>query len=145
MCADPVHVCMSRARRCRPLLRDIIVGVSAVAGGGVLGLYRCEDFNVYVWDTLKGEMVGQLGLHTDRVSCVGMWHWRMRAGARQPPKTSCLGFQCMRGCAMHAETNSPRNYSLLVRAAAAFFAAGTSPDGLGVCTGSWDSELRVWN
>jgi len=59
---------------------------------GRLIMAGCEDFNVYVWDTLKGEMVGQLGLHTDRVSCVG-----------------------------------------------------TSPDGLGVCTGSWDSELRVWN
>lgn len=49
-----------------------------------------DDFNCNVWDTLKGERVGVLAAHDNRVSCLGV-----------------------------------------------------SSDGNALCTGSWDSLLRV--
>ncbi|EDQ86131.1 uncharacterized protein MONBRDRAFT_38561 [Monosiga brevicollis MX1] len=51
----------------------------------------CEDFNCNVFDTLKGEHIGVLAAHENRVSCVGV-----------------------------------------------------SDDGMALCTGSWDTTLRVW-
>lgn len=30
-----------------------------------------EDFNVYIWDTIRQEQVGILDGHTNRVSCIG--------------------------------------------------------------------------
>jgi len=50
-----------------------------------------EDYNVSVWDTLKGERLYNLGSHQDRVSAVGV-----------------------------------------------------SPDGMALCTASWDHELKIW-
>lgn len=49
-----------------------------------------DDYNCNVWDTLKGERVGVLAAHENRVSCLGV-----------------------------------------------------STDGMGLCTGSWDSMLKV--
>lgn len=49
-----------------------------------------DDFNCNVWDTLKGERVGVLAGHENRVSCLGV-----------------------------------------------------SQDGMALCTGSWDSMLKV--
>ena len=49
-----------------------------------------DDFNCNVWDTLKGERVGVLAAHENRVSCLGV-----------------------------------------------------SSDGMAMCTGSWDSMLKV--
>ncbi|XP_046875382.1 guanine nucleotide-binding protein G(I)/G(S)/G(T) subunit beta-3b [Hypomesus transpacificus] len=51
-----------------------------------------DDFNCNIWDSLKGEKVGVLSGHDNRVSCTGV-----------------------------------------------------PPDGMGVCTGSWDSFLKIWN
>ncbi|KAM6959408.1 guanine nucleotide-binding protein G(I)/G(S)/G(T) subunit beta-3b [Aplochiton taeniatus] len=51
-----------------------------------------DDFNCNIWDTLKGEKVGVLSGHDNRVSCTGV-----------------------------------------------------PADGMGVCTGSWDSFLKIWN
>lgn len=51
-----------------------------------------DDFNCNLWDTLKGERVGVLSGHDNRVSCTGV-----------------------------------------------------PADGMGVCTGSWDSFLKLWN
>jgi len=50
-----------------------------------------DDFNCNVWDTLKGERVGVLAAHENRVSCLGV-----------------------------------------------------SSDGNALCTGSWDSLLKIW-
>ncbi len=49
-----------------------------------------DDFHCHVWDTLKGERVGTLSGHENRVSCLGV-----------------------------------------------------SSDGMALCTGSWDSTLKV--
>jgi WD40 repeat protein len=51
-----------------------------------------DDFNCNVWDVLKGERVGVLAAHENRVSCLGV-----------------------------------------------------SPDGMAMCTGSWDSVLKVFS
>ncbi|XP_056154190.1 guanine nucleotide-binding protein G(I)/G(S)/G(T) subunit beta-3b [Lampris incognitus] len=51
-----------------------------------------DDFNCNIWDTLKGEKVGVLSGHDNRVSCTGV-----------------------------------------------------PADGMGVCTGSWDSFMKLWN
>lgn len=50
-----------------------------------------DDTTVHVWDTLKGDLAGELKGHQQRVSCLG-----------------------------------------------------TSSDGMALCTGSWDTYLKVW-
>lgn len=50
-----------------------------------------DDFNCNVWDVLKGERVGILTGHENRVSCLGV-----------------------------------------------------SSDGMALCTGSWDTFLKIW-
>lgn len=71
---------------------NILCGITSVAfsGSGRLLFAGYEDYNVNVWDVLKGERVGVLAGHENRVSCLGV-----------------------------------------------------SPDGNALCTGSWDSVLKV--
>ncbi|KAI5453659.1 G protein subunit beta [Naganishia albida] len=73
---------------------NILCGVTSVAfsGSGRLLFAGYEDYNVNVWDVLKGERVGVLAGHENRVSCLGV-----------------------------------------------------SADGMALCTGSWDSVLKVWS
>lgn len=72
---------------------NILCGITSVAfsisGRILFGGY--DDWTCNVWDTLKGERVGVLTGHENRVSCLGV-----------------------------------------------------SSDGMALCTGSWDSTLRVW-
>jgi len=72
---------------------NILCGITSVAfsisGRILFGGY--DDWTCNVWDTLKGERVGVLTGHENRVSCLGV-----------------------------------------------------SADGMALCTGSWDSTLRVW-
>jgi len=72
---------------------NILCGITSVAfsisGRILFGGY--DDWTCNVWDTLKGERVGVLTGHENRVSCLGV-----------------------------------------------------STDGMALCTGSWDSTLRVW-
>jgi len=72
---------------------NILCGITSVAfsisGRILFGGY--DDWTCNVWDTLKGERVGVLTGHENRVSCLGV-----------------------------------------------------SIDGMALCTGSWDSTLRVW-
>ncbi|KAI7854561.1 guanine nucleotide-binding protein subunit beta [Circinella umbellata] len=72
---------------------SILCGITSidfsVSGRLLFGGY--DDYNCNVWDTLKGERVGILQAHENRVSCLGV-----------------------------------------------------SGDGMALCTGSWDSTLRVW-
>ena len=71
---------------------NVLCGITSVAfsvSGRVL-FAGYDDFNCNVWDTLKGERVGVLTGHENRVSCLGV-----------------------------------------------------SSDGMALCTGSWDSTLKV--
>jgi len=72
---------------------NILCGITSVAfsisGRILFGGY--DDWTCNVWDTLKGERVGVLTGHENRVSCLGV-----------------------------------------------------SIDGMALCTGSWDSTLKVW-
>jgi len=72
---------------------NILCGITSVAfsisGRILFGGY--DDWTCNVWDTLKGERVGVLTGHENRVSCLGV-----------------------------------------------------SVDGMALCTGSWDSTLKVW-
>jgi len=71
---------------------NILCGITSVAFS-ISGRYLFagyDDFNCHVWDTLKGDRVGTLQGHENRVSCLGV-----------------------------------------------------SPDGMALCTGSWDSLLKV--
>ncbi|KAI7859807.1 guanine nucleotide-binding protein subunit beta [Circinella umbellata] len=72
---------------------SILCGITSVgfsvSGRLLFGGY--DDYNCYVWDTLKGERVGALSAHENRVSCLGV-----------------------------------------------------ATDGMALCTGSWDSTLKVW-
>jgi guanine nucleotide-binding protein G(I)/G(S)/G(T) subunit beta-1 len=72
---------------------NILCGITSVAfsGSGRLLFAGYEDYNCNVWDTLKGERVGILAAHENRVSCLGV-----------------------------------------------------SSDGMALCTGSWDSLLKIW-
>nr|CAG8588527.1 14509_t:CDS:2 [Entrophospora candida] len=72
---------------------NILCGITSVAFSvsGRLLFAGYDDFNCNVWDTLKGERVGVLAGHENRVSCLGV-----------------------------------------------------SDDGMALCTGSWDSSLKVW-
>ena len=71
---------------------NILCGITSVAFSvsGRLLFAGYDDFNCNVWDTLKGERVGVLAAHENRVSCLGV-----------------------------------------------------SSDGMAMCTGSWDSMLKV--
>jgi guanine nucleotide-binding protein G(I)/G(S)/G(T) subunit beta-1 len=72
---------------------NILCGITSVAFS-ISGRYLFagyDDFNCHVWDTLKGDRVGTLQGHENRVSCLGV-----------------------------------------------------SPDGMALCTGSWDSLLKIW-
>ncbi|XP_065189764.1 guanine nucleotide-binding protein subunit beta-1 [Sycon ciliatum] len=73
---------------------NIICGITSVAfsRSGRLLFAGYDDFNCNIWDTLRGERVGVLAGHDNRVSCLGV-----------------------------------------------------TEDGLAVCTGSWDSFLKIWN
>ncbi|CAI5691772.1 unnamed protein product [Oreochromis niloticus] len=64
----------------------------ALSSSGRLIFAGYDDFNCHIWDSLKGEKVGVLSGHDNRVSCTGV-----------------------------------------------------PADGMGVCTGSWDSFLKLWN
>ncbi|KAI9320146.1 guanine nucleotide-binding protein subunit beta [Dichotomocladium elegans] len=68
-------------------------GITAVdfSLSGRLLFSGSNDYQCTIWDTLKGERVGTLSGHENRVSCVGV-----------------------------------------------------APDGMALCTGSWDATLRVW-
>jgi len=72
---------------------NILCGITSVAfsGSGRLLFAGYDDFNCNVWDVMKGDRVGVLTGHDNRVSCLGV-----------------------------------------------------STDGLSLCTGSWDSLLKVW-
>ena len=72
---------------------NILCGVTSIAFSlsGRLMFAGYDDYNCNVWDTLKGERVGVLAAHENRVSCIGV-----------------------------------------------------STDGMGLCTGSWDSMLKIW-
>ncbi|OAJ45038.1 guanine nucleotide-binding protein subunit beta [Batrachochytrium dendrobatidis JEL423] len=71
---------------------NILCGITSVAFSisGRLLFAGYDDFNCNVWDTLKGERVGVLAAHENRVSCLGV-----------------------------------------------------SSDGMALCTGSWDSLLKL--
>ncbi|KTF79410.1 hypothetical protein cypCar_00016629 [Cyprinus carpio] len=64
----------------------------ALSASGRLIFAGYDDFNCNIWDSLKGEKVGVLSGHDNRVSCTGV-----------------------------------------------------PEDGMCVCTGSWDSFLKIWN
>ncbi|KAG0166393.1 guanine nucleotide-binding protein subunit beta 1 [Apophysomyces sp. BC1034] len=72
---------------------SILCGITSigfsVSGRLMFGGY--DDYNCNVWDTIKGERVGVLAAHENRVSCLGV-----------------------------------------------------ASDGMALCTGSWDSTLKVW-
>ncbi|XP_010899131.1 guanine nucleotide-binding protein G(I)/G(S)/G(T) subunit beta-3a isoform X1 [Esox lucius] len=53
---------------------SIMCGVTSLAPSlsGRLLLAGYDDFNVNIWDTLKGERVGVLAGHDNRVSCIGV-------------------------------------------------------------------------
>jgi guanine nucleotide-binding protein G(I)/G(S)/G(T) subunit beta-1 len=71
---------------------NILCGITSVAfstSGRVL-FAGYDDYNCNVWDTLKGERIGVLSGHDNRISCLGV-----------------------------------------------------SGDGIALCTGSWDSLLKV--
>jgi guanine nucleotide-binding protein G(I)/G(S)/G(T) subunit beta-1 len=72
---------------------NILCGITSVgfSASGRLLFAGYDDFNCNVWDTMKGERVGVLAAHDNRVSCLGV-----------------------------------------------------SSDGMALCTGSWDSLLKVW-
>ncbi|AAW43317.1 conserved hypothetical protein [Cryptococcus deneoformans JEC21] len=73
---------------------NILRGITSVAfsiSGRVL-FAGYDDYNCNVWDTLKGERIGVLAGHENRISCMGV-----------------------------------------------------SGDGVALCTGSWDSLLKVWS
>lgn len=73
--------------------KSTLCGITSVAfsSSGRYLFAGYDDFNTYVWDTLKGKLLQQLMGHDNRVSCLGV-------------------------------TN----------------------DGLALCTGSWDSFLKIW-
>jgi len=52
----------------------ITCGITSVAfsNSGRLLLAGYDDFNAYIWDTLKGERAGILTGHDNRVSCLGV-------------------------------------------------------------------------
>lgn len=71
---------------------NILCGITSVAfsASGRVLFAGYDDYNCNVWDTLKGERVGVLSGHDNRISCMGV-----------------------------------------------------SGDGIALCTGSWDSLLKV--
>ncbi|KAF8962809.1 guanine nucleotide-binding protein subunit beta 1 [Entomortierella lignicola] len=73
---------------------NILCGVTSVAFSisGRLLFSGYDDYNCNVWDTLRGERVGVLMGHDNRVSCLGV-----------------------------------------------------ASDGMAMCTGSWDTTLKVWS
>jgi guanine nucleotide-binding protein G(I)/G(S)/G(T) subunit beta-1 len=71
----------------------MLCGITSIAFSisGRLLFAGYDDFNCNIWDTLKGDRVGVLQGHENRISCLGV-----------------------------------------------------SKDGMALCTGSWDGNLKVW-
>ncbi|CAG8381594.1 unnamed protein product [Penicillium salamii] len=72
---------------------QVLCGITSVAFSvsGRLLFAGYDDFECKVWDVLRGDKIGSLSGHDNRVSCLGV-----------------------------------------------------SNDGISLCTGSWDSLLKVW-
>jgi len=65
----------------------VLCGITSVAfsvSGRIL-FAGYDDFNVNVWDTLKGERVGVLTGHENRVSCLGVSSDGMALAVRRAP------------------------------------------------------------
>ncbi|KAI7876405.1 guanine nucleotide-binding protein subunit beta [Lichtheimia hyalospora FSU 10163] len=71
-------------------IKDGITSVDFSVSGRLL-FSGCNDFNCHVWDILKGERIGLLNGHENRISCLKV-----------------------------------------------------APDGMALCTGSWDATMRIW-
>lgn len=70
-----VPLCLGTVQELMMYSHDMIVcGITSVAfsKSGRLLLAGYDDFNCNVWDTLKGERVGVLTGHDNRVSCLGV-------------------------------------------------------------------------
>ena len=85
---------MNQVRQSRPsslteqYTHDMVLcGITSVAfsvSGRIL-FAGYDDFNVNVWDTLKGERVGVLTGHENRVSCLGVSSDGMALAVRRAP------------------------------------------------------------
>ena len=74
-CCSPPHLTLPPSQELMMYSHDMIVcGITSVAfsKSGRLLLAGYDDFNCNVWDTLKGERVGVLTGHDNRVSCLGV-------------------------------------------------------------------------
>ncbi|KER29816.1 WD domain, G-beta repeat protein [Opisthorchis viverrini] len=102
---------------------NIICGITSVAfsksGRLLLGGY--DDFNCNIWDTLKQERAGTLFQPSPHLK--GVDHFQKR---------NVFSFLSIESGILAGHDN---RVSCL----------GVSEDGMAVCTGSWDSFLRIWN
>jgi len=74
-CVHVMTICILFWQELMMYSHDMIVcGITSVAfsKSGRLLLAGYDDFNCNVWDTLKGERVGVLTGHDNRVSCLGV-------------------------------------------------------------------------
>ena len=112
---------------------NIICGVTSVAfsKSGRLLLAGYDDFNCNVWDSIRAERAGKCILSNLRDACSA--------------KRNKINYKTVIYSAWITSNRPLFVLGVLAGHDNRVSCLGVTEDGMAVCTGSWDSFLKIWN